>query len=82
MKRFLLNPFVIMLVAVQVILFLMLKVVPTFNEVFSSFGARLPWSTQICVNVGNIILNHRWLEFITLAMFFPMFELDDVVKAK
>jgi type IV pilus assembly protein PilC len=33
--------------------FLIVKVVPTFANVFASFGARLPWNVAFVVGLGN-----------------------------
>src|ERR1017187_7664613 len=46
-KSAMMYPIVVMSVAVLVVIFLMVKVVPTFRDVFTSFGAKLPWPTQL-----------------------------------
>lgn len=37
--------------------FLMIKVVPTFADVFSSFGASLPWPTRIVIEISELLRN-------------------------
>ena len=41
-KSAMMYPIVVMSVAVLVVIFLMIKVIPTFKDVFDSFGAKLP----------------------------------------
>ncbi len=52
-------PTVVVSVAFLVVVFLMVKVVPTFQSVFTSFGAKLPGPTQVLVNVSNFF-QHSW----------------------
>jgi len=58
-KSAMMYPMVVMTVAVVVVIFLMMKVVPTFAEVFESFGGKLPWPTQIVMDLSNF-LKDRW----------------------
>jgi len=58
-KSAMMYPMVVMTVAVVVVIFLMMKVVPTFAEVFESFGGKLPWPTQIVMDLSNFLAN-RW----------------------
>jgi type IV pilus assembly protein PilC len=52
-KSALMYPIVVMVVAVTVVIFLMVKVVPTFEDVFKSFGAKLPAPTQLLVDTSQ-----------------------------
>jgi type IV pilus assembly protein PilC len=52
-KSAMMYPSIVMSVAILVVVFLMVKVVPTFKEVFDSFGATLPGPTQLLVDVSN-----------------------------
>ena len=42
--------------------FCLIKVVPTFQEVFSSFGGELPWSTHIVIGISDSLtgINNSW----------------------
>ena len=77
-KSAMMYPTVVTLVAILITTFLLVKVVPVFGEVFSSFGAKLPAPTQfllnlsawvrhslivIIVGVGGIV--YAWLHFIS-----------------
>jgi type IV pilus assembly protein PilC len=52
-KSALMYPAVVMMVSFAVVVFLMVKVVPTFEEVFNSFGAKLPGPTQLLVDTSK-----------------------------
>jgi len=58
-KSAMMYPIVVMSVAVLVVIFLMVKVVPTFRDVFTSFGAKLPWPTQLIINVSEFLQSKK-----------------------
>lgn len=54
-KSAMMYPIVVMSVACCVVIFLMVKVVPTFRDVFASFGAKLPAPTQFLIDVSAFL---------------------------
>src|SRR5207253_5721045 len=54
-KSAMMYPTVVTVVAVLITIFLLIKVVPVFGEIFQSFGADLPKPTQYLVNLSNIV---------------------------
>ena len=40
---------------------IMIWVVPSFKQVFSSFGASLPWATEVVIAVSDFLLGYGWL---------------------
>jgi type IV pilus assembly protein PilC len=56
-------PIMVTLVAGGVVSFLLIRVVPTFAEIFSDLGGALPAPTQFLVNVSNA-LKHSFLKMI------------------
>ncbi len=48
-------PVVIVLMAIAITTFLMLKVIPTFKNIFESLGAQLPLPTQILINISDFL---------------------------
>ena len=58
-KSAMMYPIVVMSVAVMVVIFLMVKVVPTFRDVFSSFGAKLPWPTQVVIDISEFLSSKK-----------------------
>lgn len=57
-KSAMMYPTAVTCVAVGVTLFLMVKVVPTFAEVFTSFGKKLPAPTQALIDVSHWMQGH------------------------
>ena len=53
-KKALMYPIITLLVAFGVTLILLIKVVPSFEEIFTSFGAELPAPTQFVVNLSEL----------------------------
>ena len=49
----LMYPCAVMAVAIAVLVLILVFVVPVFEDVFKSFGADLPWATQMVVALGN-----------------------------
>ncbi len=60
-KSAMMYPMVVMTVAILVVIFLMMKVVPTFADVFTSFGGKLPWPTQVVVNTSDFLASSWYL---------------------
>jgi len=60
-KSAMMYPIVVMSIAVLVVIFLMIKVIPTFKDVFASFGAKLPLPTQIVINTSNFLASAKAL---------------------
>ncbi len=60
-KSAMMYPVVVMSVACLVVIFLMVKVVPTFRDVFASFGAKLPAPTQFLIDVSDFLASKKSL---------------------
>src|SRR5881394_3180250 len=54
-KSAMMYPTVVTVVAVLITIFLLVKVVPVFGEIFNSFGAQLPAPTQFLIDVSDIV---------------------------
>lgn len=54
-KSAMMYPTVVSVVAVCITIFLLVKVVPVFGDIFSSFGAQLPAPTQCLISVSNFV---------------------------
>jgi type IV pilus assembly protein PilC len=59
-------PTVVTVVAIGITIFLLVKVVPVFSQIFSSFGGQLPAPTQYLINVSNL-LRQYFIGFVLLA---------------
>lgn len=48
-------PLVVIAIALAVLMLILLHVVPVFEDVFRSFGATLPWSTQMVLWLSQVV---------------------------
>jgi type IV pilus assembly protein PilC len=64
-KSAMMYPTVVTVVAILITIFLLIKVVPVFGEIFSSFGSKLPAPTQYLVNVSHFV--QHYILFILVA---------------
>jgi type IV pilus assembly protein PilC len=80
-KSAMMYPTVVTVVAILITIFLLVKVVPVFGEIFSSFGASLPAPTQFLIDLSKIVRKfilvivigmgggvYGWLHFIRTPM--------------
>jgi type IV pilus assembly protein PilC len=54
-KSAMMYPTVVSVVAILITIFLLIKVVPVFGEIFQSFGAALPAPTQFLIDVSHFV---------------------------
>ena len=54
-------PIVVVSVAVGILTFIMLKIVPQFKKIFDDFGSELPAMTQILIDLSNWIATYWYL---------------------
>jgi type IV pilus assembly protein PilC len=54
-------PVAVIAVAVIVVAVIMWFVIPAFKQVFSSFGATLPWLTAIMIDISDWFVNFWWV---------------------
>src|SRR5437660_3163812 len=57
-KSAMMYPTVVTVVAILITIFLLVKVVPVFGEIFNSFQAALPAPTQYLINVSNFVKSY------------------------
>jgi type IV pilus assembly protein PilC len=67
-KTALMYPTVVTIVAIVITVFLLVRVIPTFKEVYQGFGAKLPGPTEFMMGVSDIV-KHDLLYLIILAGF-------------
>ena len=65
-KTALMYPTVVSVVAVVITIFLLVRVIPTFKEVYDGFGAKLPLPTEIMIGLSELV-KHYLLLMIVLA---------------
>ena len=54
-------PVVVVCVAVGILTFIMLKIVPQFKKIFDDFGSELPAMTLMLIEISNLIVNYWYL---------------------
>lgn len=67
-KTALMYPTVVTIVAIVITIFLLVRVIPTFKEVYSGFGAKLPGPTQVMINLSEFV-KHYLIYLIVVAGF-------------
>jgi type IV pilus assembly protein PilC len=61
-------PVIVCCVAISIALFLIIKVIPIFGNIYKDFGAQLPMPTQILIDISDIIRTYFLLALIVLAV--------------
>ena len=54
-KSAMMYPIAVTVVAIGITIFLLVKVVPVFGDIYSSFGAKLPAPTQFLINISKFM---------------------------
>src|SRR5262245_57916166 len=57
-KSAMMYPTAVTIVAIGITIFLLVKVVPVFGEVYKSFGSKLPGPTEFLINVSNLVKSY------------------------
>ncbi len=65
-KTALMYPSVVTLVAISITIFLLVRVIPTFKEIYTGFGAPLPGPTQVLMTISDII--RHWFVLVIFAL--------------
>lgn len=64
-KSAMMYPTAVTLIAIGITIFLLVKVVPVFGEIFSGFGAKLPAPTQFLISLSEFV--QQWILLILIA---------------
>jgi type IV pilus assembly protein PilC len=65
-KSAMVYPIIVLCVAVVVVSVLMIFVIPTFKEMFTSFGGTLPAPTQLVISMSNFFRGYWWVMIIII----------------
>jgi len=60
-KSAMIYPVIILVVIVAVIIIMMVVLVPSMTDVYSEFGAELPWATQLLINMSDFVVKSWWI---------------------
>jgi len=69
-KSALFYPIAVIVVAIVVTWVIMIFVIPAFKSVFASFGANLPWLTQVVIDISDFFVAWWWAMFIAIVAIF------------
>ncbi|MCX7920256.1 MAG: type II secretion system F family protein [bacterium] len=67
-KSAMVYPAVVSIIAVLIVIFILIKVIPTFESIYRSFDAQLPLPTQIIVGLSQIIRKFWYVWLIALVI--------------
>jgi type IV pilus assembly protein PilC len=59
-KGAMIYPVVVVMVAVGILVFIMLRIVPVFKKMFDDFGLKLPPMTELLINISNWVVAYGW----------------------
>jgi type IV pilus assembly protein PilC len=59
-KGAMIYPIVVIGVAIGILTFIMLKIVPVFEKMFEEFELKLPAMTVLLINISNWVVKHGW----------------------
>jgi type IV pilus assembly protein PilC len=65
-KTALMYPTAVTVVAIGITVFLLIKVIPVFKDVYSGFGAKLPGPTQVLMDMSDLVRN--WFILLLIAV--------------
>ena len=51
-------PITVIVIAITVVAIIMVKVIPVFSQMYEGLGSALPYPTQICIMLSNIIIHY------------------------
>ena len=60
-KKAMIYPIAVCIVAIIVTIVMLVKVIPSYEEMFSQIGGELPWITQFYVNLSHAIINYWFI---------------------
>ncbi len=68
-------PSILLFLTIAMVTFMMVFIVPKVTEWFAKAGAKLPWPTQVVVNISNFIQNHYWIILLVIIWIVIIFKL-------
>ncbi|WP_066257930.1 type II secretion system F family protein [Neobacillus drentensis] len=66
-------PIVVGILAIAVVIFLLVTIVPTFAKMFDDMGGELPAITRIVLNASNFVQSFWWLIVLIILLFVLLF---------
>ncbi len=60
-KSAMIYPIAVLIIASAIVMFLLIKVVPVFADIFKEFGGDLPWPTKFLMKAGDFMIYNWWM---------------------
>ena len=76
-------PIAVIVIAIAIVGFLLMYVVPIFGEIFQEFGGELPWPTQFLIDAGDFLIYKWWqlvIGFNTIVIVFKLLGKSVLIK--
>ena len=54
-------PAVVITVAVAILTFIMVSIIPKFKKIFDEFGMKLPWATQVLIDTSEWFVDYWYV---------------------
>ncbi len=67
-------PFAVLTIAITIVTFIMVKIIPVFQNIFAQLNADLPFLTQMLINASDIILHKTFYIIMAAAAIFYTFK--------
>lgn len=82
-KSAMMYPLVVSLLAIGIVSFILITIIPKFEDIFRQLGAELPWLTQQLINMSNILLHQTWIVLIAVVVIYIIFKkINDTKEGK
>jgi len=82
-KSAMVYPAVVVTMAIGITLFLLIRVIPVFKEIYSGFGAALPGPTLALITVSDFIRHYFYIALIAAAIFiFALIRIAKTTKGR
>lgn len=73
-KGAMIYPAIILVVIIGVVVLMMFVLIPAMADIYSEFGAELPWVTRFLISMSNFFLNYWWLIIIIGSIAFVLWK--------
>ncbi len=68
-KSAMIYPIAVLIIASAIVMFLLIKVVPVFADIFKEFGGELPWPTRFLMSAGDFMIYNWWMIIAIISWF-------------
>lgn len=67
-KSAMIYPAIVLVVIIAVILMMLFVLIPSMSDIYSDFGADLPWITKFLVNMSSFFIKYWWIMVLVILM--------------